>query len=551
VTEQPLSLHYPLERFLVSENFFGLTTASPLQRAVCKIIDGAPLRALASDADVVAALGGASAVALLPATRPNEVLILAAIRSAKSIIAAATAIRASQTVPIEHLGPGEIPRVAIVSLTLDLAQVVFRYVVGTMEARPHLARLLVGKPTSDSVLVKHPSGPGRYVEIKVSPLASAGSSLVARWLAGVIFDEAPRMAGQEDGVRNLTDARAAAIGRLLPGAQMITIGSLWAPFGPVYELVQEHFGKPSPRIVVVRGTGPAMNPVWWTPERCERLRQSDPVAYRTDVLGEFTDPESALLGAIELDAVTRAEPPELPREEGLEYAAATDPATRGNAWTLVIATRKRVPGQAHRTKQIIACARQWVGNKTAPLSPDRVLAEIAAVCKPYGIDTVTTDQFAADALRDIADRHGLVLRVETITAARKVELYGDLATKVAEGDVELPPNAVLRSDLLSIRKRVTQAGITFELPKTSDGRHADFAPAVALALAQHVDAPAVEEGAGKPRFGTREYWRFVASPDYQNARAREVEEREAEETASRVEQRWQQKWDGTDWWENG
>ena len=46
----------PLERLLMSPAAFGLTTASPLQRAVCRIIDGLPLGDLASCAEVRAAV---------------------------------------------------------------------------------------------------------------------------------------------------------------------------------------------------------------------------------------------------------------------------------------------------------------------------------------------------------------------------------------------------------------------------------------------------------------------------------------------------------------
>jgi hypothetical protein len=51
------------------------------------------------------------------------------------------------------------------------------------------------------------------------------------------------MAGQEDGVVNLDDARSAVLGRILPGSQLLYIGSPWAPFGPVYSMVQEFWGK--------------------------------------------------------------------------------------------------------------------------------------------------------------------------------------------------------------------------------------------------------------------------------------------------------------------
>jgi hypothetical protein len=48
--------------------------------------------------------------------------------------------------------------------------------------------------------------------------------------------------------------------------------------------------------------------------------------------------------------------------------------------------------------------------------------------------------------------------------------------------VQLLPDRQFRRDLLSVRKRTTQVGSSIVLPKTGDGRHADFAPALALAL---------------------------------------------------------------------
>src|SRR5438552_3658153 len=61
----------PLERLLMSPAAFGLTTASSLQRAVCRIIDGLPLGELATCAEVRAAIGDVDA---LPSSPPAEVL---------------------------------------------------------------------------------------------------------------------------------------------------------------------------------------------------------------------------------------------------------------------------------------------------------------------------------------------------------------------------------------------------------------------------------------------------------------------------------------------
>lgn len=496
-----------LEQLLTRPAGFGLVSASPLQRAICRIADGLPLAELAAAPSVRAAIGNVDAV---PASLPAELGVLSGIRTGKSLLAAALAVRASQTCDLSKLGPGEIPRVSVLSLTTDLGRVIFDHVVGNVMAKPALKALVIGEPTTDSVTLRHPSN--RPVEIKVVAGSRAGASLVARWSAGCIFDEAPRMVGADDAVVNFDDARRAVLGRLLPGAQLVWIGSPWAPFGPIYDLTLEHWGKPSERLVIVRAPAPAMNPVYWTAERVEKLRQQDPTTHRTDVLAEFADPESALLSSMEIEAATRSGPLVLRRAAGHTYTAAMDPGTRGNAWTLAIATRDA------RGKRIVALTRQWIGSKTDPLSPDFVLQEIANVCRPYGVETVITDQWSSDALRAIAERYELYLRVETITAARKVEIYENLRARLANGEVELPPDPQVRADLLSLRKQVTQNGIAIVLPRGSDGRHADYAPAVALAIAE----PVAEPEALPPNPGSREYEDAFAERLFQQ-RAEEIE----------------------------
>ena len=482
-----------LERMLVSPNGFGLATATPLQQAICRIADGRPLDGL----ERVPLLANAGAYAedireratlawsigdvrRLPASRPAELYIVGPIRSGKSLMTAAVSVCATQRCDMSLLGPGEVPRVSVVSLTTDLARVVHQHVVGRSTASTALKRLTLGEATSDSIMFRHPSG--TPVEVKIVAGARAGGSLVARWSAGVVFDEFTRMTGSEDGVVNFDDARTAVSGRLLPGAQLCGIGSPWAPFGPAYKLVTEHWQQPSRERVIIRAVGPSMNPVYWTPERCEELRRRDPMAFRTDVLGEFADPESSLFTADDLAMVTRRDVVELRPEPGNHYVAAMDPATRADAWTLVVVTRTA------EGKLAVAMARQWQATRGAPLSPDEVLAEVAEELRPYGVVRVATDQWAADALTDIGARHGLYLASEAITAPRKVELFESLRTMVLSRTVELPPVRELLDDIRRVRKRVTQSGISIDLPRAG-GRHCDYAFATALALAQPVGEP--------------------------------------------------------------
>lgn len=499
------------EVLLTHKQGFGLVLATPLQRAICRVIDGFPLGELAEEPEVVAALGSST----VPEARPQEVILLSGIRAAKSMIASAAAIRATQVCDLTNLTRGEVPRVSVASLTRDLAQATFGHLRGALTGP--LSSLLLQEPTSDSFLLRHPTG--TPIELKVVAGARAGSSLVSRWCATVIFDEAPRMQGSEDGVINLDHSRTAVLGRLLPGAQIISLGSPWAPFGPVYELYREHWGHPSKEVVVFKAPGPAMNPNWWTPQRCAALEKKDPVAYRTDVLAEFVDAEEAMYADSTLRACARQSPMVVPYIRGHEYAAAMDPATRGNAWTLVVATKR------DNVRKIV-CAKQWQGSPHEPLKPTAVLAEIADILKSYQVDLCSTDQFAGDVLADVADGLGLTLSVKPWTASEKVRLFTHLGTLLLENQVELPPDENVIQDLKAVRKVTVQNGVSIRLPKTGDGRHADYAPAVALALAQWVD----EYAEPAPLPGSRAHAEYLA---------RKIEE---EEELCYLEE------SGKDWW---
>lgn len=482
-----------LEKMLVSSNGFGLTTATPLQQAICRIADGVPLgdlvdkpllknashyaRDIQERATFKWSIGDIDA---LPKSRPSEMYIIGPIRSGKSLMTAAVGVCATQRCDLSLLGPGETPRVSIVSLTTDLASVVHQHVVGRSLAVPALRSIILGDPKSDSVLFKHPTG--IPIEVKIVAGSRAGGSLVARWSAGVVFDEFTRMVGGDDGVINFDDARSAVSGRLLPGAQLCGIGSPWAPFGPAYNIVNQYWQTPSKERVVLRAVGPAMNPIYWTPDRCEELRRRDPVAFRTDVLGEFSDPESSLFTADDLDPITRKWPVNLEAEPGHNYVAAIDPATRADAWTMVVAT-KRKDGVIQ-----VVFTKQWQAKKGMPLSPDSVLREMAEDLHPYNVARVVTDQWAADALSDLGARYGLWIHSQSITSSKKVELFETMRTLILARRVELPPLRELQDDIRRVRKRVTQSGITIELPRAS-GRHCDFAFATALALSQPVGEP--------------------------------------------------------------
>lgn len=481
VFEKPIH-EFTLEEMLTSPRAFGLATASPVQRAICRVVDGLPLGDLAVHPDVLAVFGGEAAVAALPRLfrkRPKTVLLLAGVRCAKSMIAGAAAVRAALTCDVAPAMRGPAPRVSVLSVRVDNAKATFDHIRDNIEKSPELAALIIGKPKELSLKIRHPSGVA--IEIMVVAGGRAANSLQSRWSAGFIADEAPRMLGQEDGVSNLDDATHAIAFRLLPGAQSFLIGSPWAPFGPVYEMVQSHHGRPSEDLVVVRAKGWQMNPVTFTPEHCAALKRDKPDEYEVDVECNFKAPGATLLDLQEIEACATLTEPPAP-DPLLSYVAVMDPATRGNAWALL------VMADSGEGKVTVALSRQWLGSSSRPLSPRVVLQEIAELLKPYNTTTVHSDDWSADALKDIAHQVGLYLFTHP-TGGTLPERFERVRARISDRTLVMVRDAALLRDLSSVRKRVTSNGVAIDLPLTADGRHCDFAAALALGLSLNLPPP--------------------------------------------------------------
>jgi hypothetical protein len=185
-----------------------------------------------------------------------------------------------------------------------------------------------------------------------------------------------------------------------------------------------------------------------------------------------------LLSASMLDAATRVGP-ELSRESGVSYVGAMDPGFTRNPWTFALAGQRWVEG---RIKRSIVLVREWQGRSASPNDPRVVLAEVKTLCDAYGGAGVTTDQYEMHSLLAIANDIGLELAVNERGQSSRLGRYEALRTKFADREVEIPDDKRVRSDLLSIRQKLTPNGFTIDLPETPDGRHADFSPSIALAV---------------------------------------------------------------------
>lgn len=233
---------------------------------------------------------------------------------------------------------------------------------------------------------------------------------------------------------------------------------------------------------IAHGTSFAANPTM--SEAQTRLDEPDEAKWRREYLAiPLEGTEESIYSPVVLDRCARAEAAPVPPRDGWTYVAAIDPATRGNAWTLVVATVD------HDGKAYVVLTREWRAPKSAPLDPDATFTEIAGLLAPYRVKHVHSDQYGGDFAAAAARRVGLVLDQQTLTAGARLSMHEEIARRMVARQVELPPDRQLRADLLSVRRVLSRTGQGLALTSTPDGRHSDYAPSVALALSVHCRAP--------------------------------------------------------------
>lgn len=462
----------PLETIVTGAGYAALA-ASPAQLAICRAAEGRPLDGVISSAECRGLFGTEE----LPPVRPTLVCGVAGVRGGKSMLAACAAIAGSFSADLRVLRPHEVPRFSIVAPLVDNATATYEHLVGVVRGSKILAPMLVAEPTGDALVLRRPDG--RRVEVAVVAASRGAVTLRSRWSCGFVLDEAAAFGAESVGYAvTAEDILRAGEPRLLQGAQGWIISSPMGPSGLLFDLWREHFGKPG-RVLVWHAPTRVLFP-GYPQEKIDALRAREPDTAAREHDAAWIDAESAFLDAAKIDACTRARPLVLRPVEGVTYVAGTDPATRGNSWTLVVAHPEYHGARLARV--VVDVALQWTGSKSSPLSPRAVLKEIAGAIAPFRVRVLRTDQWSNDALRDLARDHELELVEVHRDSEDRLRVWRMLRTLIEDGSIELPPEATLRQDLVGLRRRATNAGISVHLPQTANGRHCDYAPALALAI---------------------------------------------------------------------
>lgn len=463
--------------------------ASPLQIAICRAADGIAPGGVLSPDDLQSYFGVADEHAQSWA-RPHYVVLVCGRGGGKTTLAACACIRAAVTADFSKTQSYEQAYVYLVGPDLKNAGTAFKIISGIITTSSVLGLMLVGRITGSKLTLMRPDG--RRVTIAAVAAAPLGKTVRGEHLAGMVLEEAAFFeAASKGSIITAEEQVRAGAPRLMPGAQTWIVSSPAGPAGLLYDLYQSHFGKPADHVVVHAPTL-GLNPNFPRSE-IDSLTAKDPDAAAREYGAQWIDAETAFLEAAVVDGATREGWEDLPYDGEATYTAAIDPATRSNAFTLVIVESK---GTLHR----VAKLRQWVPRKTEPLSPKAVLTEVRLILDDYAVSMALTDQWSVDAMRDIAEDLEFELEERTQTRSDKWDAYSTMKTLLQEKRLTLPKHPLLRADLLSLRKVVNNSGPSVEAPVGPGGRHADYASALALACS-NLDEDQRDDRGGSIGFG--------------------------------------------------
>jgi hypothetical protein len=252
----------------------------------------------------------------------------------------------------------------------------------------------------------------------------------------------------------------------LPTSRLIGISSPYRKAGLLYARHRSYFGKDSDDVMVVQAASHVMNPLLDTADR-DRMMVEDRAAALAEWYAEFRGDLVSLVDPAVVDRAVIPGRAELPPVNGVQYVAGTDPSGgSSDSMTLAIS-------HADGERVALDLAAEW----KAPFSPEAVVAEIATICRRYGISTVIGDRYGGEWPRERFRVHGIEYAVAPMTRS---DYYLTLLPALNSGRVDLIDNQRLISQLCGLERRTGSSGR--DSVDHARGAHDDVINAAAIAL---------------------------------------------------------------------
>jgi hypothetical protein len=404
----------------------------------------------------------------LPKKRLRELWVLAGRRSGKSRMAALLACYFALFVKHKLVG-GEKGMVLVLAASVEQAQVVFQYTLAFLQNSPALAKE-VASVTRNEIRLRN--------GIVIAVHANSFRSVRGRTLCACIFDETSFWRDLTTAAPD-TEVYSAVLPSLVTtGGMLIGISSPYRKLGLMYSKHKQYFGVDSDDTLVVQGATRIFNKTIDEAAIAAQM-EADPEAGKSEWDALFrADLVSFLDDDIIEACVDRSRPLELPPRAGVFYRAYVDSsggAVGGDAYTIAIAHREG----DHYILDVVR-------GRQGPFDPVELTKEYAALCKQYGIKSVTGDKYAMEWVVSAWRNCAMTYTHSLLTAS---EMYLEGLPLFTRALASLPDHPILLRELRLLERspaRLRREQVTH--PRNCHDDHANACFGALYHLASHVGA---------------------------------------------------------------
>jgi len=214
--------------------------------------------------------------------------------------------------------------------------------------------------------------------------------------AASIVDELAFFISSEGRPTDVEMLRAIRPSLATTSGRLLVLSSPYGQAGALWDLHRRHCGRDT-GVLLWQAGAPDMNPTL-AADYLARMREEDPEAYRSEVLGEFRAGVAQLFDPEALEAVVAPEVRERAPQPGPAYRAFVDPSGgRRDAFALAVA-HASPDGVA-----VLDVVRAWA----PPFNPSGVVAEAAALLREYRVHRCSGDRYSAEFVAEHFRAHGV------------------------------------------------------------------------------------------------------------------------------------------------
>ena len=422
------------------------------------------------------------------AAQVNYAVLVCGRRSGKSRILALVAIYLAIFCSCaEYLAVGEVGTILILAASKDQAKVIFRYIVGMLNAAPMLAKF-IKRQTADTVVLSN------GLEIRVSAASfrtTRGVTTLAIMMDECAFWWSDEFAAESD-VEILRALKPSTM--TIPGSRIMIASSPYRRAGLLWNEHRRLFGNQIEGELAWQATTRDMNETVPQSEIDAELAK-DYEAAKSEYLACFRSDLEAFLSREALDPVILHGVREIAPAPGTVYCGGFDGAGGaggGDSITAAVACYDRAAGYPI----LVACRAI-----KPPFSPEAAVSEFAAFFKSYRISRITGDRWGSGFVKEAFARHGITLEPAEKTTS---DFFLELLPAINSGLCRMVQNDRLISELLSLERRTSRTGKDNVGHPQGANFHDDLATSASIAL--------VSAKAKRPMVITPEMLRQAAMP---------------------------------------